>query len=239
MPFTISLGITVIIHLSVIIFKTIFRFLVLRSGRTRRRAGKRGRARPRRLMTARYLKRRENTRSLGGLLIASFVFYLNFMGASQLLQLSMREDHSTLNVARRYVDAVRLAQSQAGPGQTPPLESLKEIALSPVQELEAAEPESESQDSTGPPLESLEQEDCRQEFSRFAEQYHWSLVNYLADKRLDRSFENREKLASRAGISGYEGSSEQNRKILEKLFLEEIEADPAAGEICRVELANN
>jgi N-acetylmuramoyl-L-alanine amidase len=54
----------------------------------------------------------------------------------------------------------------------------------------------------------------------------YSVVDYMNSKNMDSSYPNRAKLAAKYGIKGYEGSPEQNLKLLDKLKSEEKKPAP-------------
>jgi len=215
MPFTPSIGLSVIIHIIVILFYKIYTPTAFSD------------------KYKRYFLPAMNFLGIATSMVVSVVI---LAGALAIIQMSLTDKHSTIRLAgegiyklvayasRPYVPA-RALEIPRQSSLTPAIPVLVEKAT-PVR---AVLPESAPVEKTTsapaviagniPVRQVIPTIDCKIRFVSLSATYGGSIVSYLVRNSYDYSFPDRKKLAQGFGISDYRGTSEQNQDLLRDFFI--------------------
>lgn len=211
-----SIGLSVLVHLTVIIIFALRSLFQNKSKQKFTQPRKRGRIAQAPVITSRFL----------GVIIPVTVSIVILGSGFKLVELSISNRYSSINLARKYAGQIFPAKPEAI-GQ--------EIALLPLPAIsrEPAIKKIPFLDLT-PTASAAEIKsfDCSPLFLSFADKYKWSLVNYLVEHGQPYSLKDRKILAANLGLNNYNATGADNIKILKMLFLKNNEAGLTGKSTC-------
>lgn len=217
MPLTPSIGLSVLVHLIVLLISGLRR--LFRSKKQKRRAASRGRRTRSPALVNRFL----------GMLIPFTISVVIFSGAFKLVELSVKNRFSSVLLAQRYISALQAKESDTS-----------EISLASEQSVTAAYSDDPALVKNVNILEtSTSHFNCLPLFNHFANQYGWSVVNYLVAHDAPHALSDREALAHKLNVSAYNASNEKNIELLKALFLEYNDGQLTDTNACKLFIANN
>ncbi|PKM88470.1 hypothetical protein CVU83_01685 [Candidatus Falkowbacteria bacterium HGW-Falkowbacteria-2] len=216
MPLTPSIGLSVLVHLIVLIISGLRR--LFRSKKKNRRIAARERRSRSPALVSRFL----------GMMIPLTISVVIFSGAFKLVELALKNRFSSIHLAQQYIAATRAEESAAdASADESPNRSLASL-IGPAMTKDV-----------GPLETGTSSFNCLPLFNHFAVEYDWSVVNYLAAKGQPHSLADRQALADQLGVSDYDGSNAKNTELFKALYLESNDENIANINACDLFIANN
>jgi len=211
-----SIGLSVLVHLTIIIIFALRSLFQNMSKQKTTQPRKRGRIAQAPVITSQFL----------GVIIPVTVSVVILGSAFKLVELSISNKYSSINLARKYAGQIFPARPEAIGQEIAllPLPAIsREPAIKKIPFLDLAPTASAAE---------INSFDCSPLFLSFANKYKWSLVNYLVEHGQPYSLKDRKLLATDLGLDNYHASGADNIKIMKILFLKNNEAGLSEKSAC-------